>query len=220
MQRSQPCDSIRCVTKAQEHKEPASRDVQKRIVEAAITCIERDGLNGVTIRSIAGVAGVNSAAISYYFRSKDALMAEALAVTLENAFGDWEALLKERTGDLRSRIRSILIEVIEGSLKFPGIVKAHLYDTFANGASRTPFLRRFARFLASVSREMAVLFPDRSVREVGSEVVQMVSAVLLPGVLPQLFRNAVGVDLSRSEGRAAYIDSLIEHFFPIPAAFH
>jgi len=169
----------------------------------------------VTIRSIAREAHVNSAAISYYFRSKDALMTEALAMTLENAFGDWEELLKERSKDLRPRIRSILLEVIEGSLRFPGIVKAHLYETFATGASRTAFIRRFAKFLTAMNREMAVLFPERSVGQIGSEVIQMVSAVLLPGILPQLFRGTAGVDLSGLDGREMYVDALIEHFLPV-----
>lgn len=119
------------------------------------------------------------------------------------------------SGDLRRRIRSILVEVFEGSLRFPGIVRAHLYDTFANGSGHTAFIKRFTKFLSSLMREMAVLFPDRSVREIGTDVVQMVSAVLLPGILPQLYRNAVGSDFSQAAGRAAYVDSLMEHFFPI-----
>jgi len=187
--------------------------VQKRIIEATIFCIERDGLSGVTIRGIAGKAGVNSAAISYYFRSKEALLDKALAVSLENAFGDWEALLRQQSPDLKTRVRSVLLEVMEGSLKFPGIVKAHLYDTFINGASRTLFLRRFAKFLVSLTREHGVFFPDRSVRQIGSEVVQMVSAVLLPGIMPQLFRHTAGVDLTRADTRAAYVDTLIDHIF-------
>ena len=187
--------------------------VQKRIVRAAISCIERDGLSGVTIRGIAGKARVNSAAISYSFRSKEALVSEALALSLENAFGDWEVLLRQRSPDLRTRVRSVLLEVLEGSLRFPGIVKAHLYDTFINGAQRTLFIRRFAKFLVSLTRERSALFPGRSVRQIGSDVVQMVSAVLLPGIMPQLFRGTAGVDLTSPDTRAAYVDSLIEHFF-------
>ncbi len=190
----------------------SAEPVQQRIVEAAITCIERDGLHGATIREIAGEAGVNSAAISYYFRSKDALMAEALAATLENAFGDWEVLLRDRSQDLHSRLRSILLEVIEGAMRFPGLVKAHLYETFVNGTSRTAFIKRFAKFLAALNREMAVLFPDRSAGEIGSSAVQMVSAVFLPGFMPQLFRGAAGVDFSRPDGRIRYVDGLVKRF--------
>lgn len=186
---------------------------RKRIVEAAINCIERDGLHEVTIRGIAREAGVNSAAISYYFRSKDALIAEALAMTLQNAFGDWEVLLRERSSDLRSRVRSVLLELYEGSLKFPGIVKAHLYDTFIKGVSRTPLIRALDRFVVSLTREMSGLFPARSAREISAEVVQMVSAVLLPGIMPQLFRHTTGLDLAREDGRAAYVDTIVKHYF-------
>lgn len=191
--------------------------VQKRIIEATISCIDRGGLSGVTIRGIAREAGVNSAAISYYFRSKETLVAQALATSLENAFGDWEVMLNRGTSDLRSRVRTVLLELLDGSLKFPGITKAHLYDTFINGASRTLFIRRFSKFLVSLTRAKSAGFPDRSVREIRSDVVQMVSAALFPGIMPQLFRGPTGVDLSRAEGRAAYVDSLMEHFFPIAA---
>lgn len=217
LQMLQPCDSISGVKKPlprpRHERQSADRPTQKRIVEAAISCIEREGVQAATIRSIAREAGVNSAAISYYFRSKEALVAEALAMTLENAFGDWEVLLRKRSTDLRGRVRSVLVELFEGSLRFPGIVKAHLYDTFAHGASRTPLIRRLARLLSSLTREMSVLFPDRSVRQIGNEVVQMVSAVLLPGIMPQLFRKTAGLDLTRPEGRAAYVDSMVKLFF-------
>jgi TetR/AcrR family transcriptional regulator, regulator of cefoperazone and chloramphenicol sensitivity len=196
------------------NRQTAGRAVPKRIVEAAIACIERDGLSGVTIRGIAREAGVNSAAISYYFQSKEALVMEALATSLENAFGDWEALLRQRSPELRTRVRSVLLEVLEGSLRFPGIVKAHLYDTFIHGASRTLFIRRFARFLASLTRERGLAFPDRSARQIGNEVVQMVSAVLLPGIMPQLFRGEATTDLLRADMRAAYVDGLVGRFFP------
>jgi len=189
--------------------------VQKRIIEAAITCIERNGLQGATIRGIAREAGVNSAAISYYFRSKDALLEKALAQTLENAFGDWEVLLTEKSGDLRPRLRAILLELFEGAFTFPGLVKAHLYETFVNGSGRTAFLTRFTKFFSFMTKEMAVMSPEKSRRVIAGEAMQLISAVLLPGIMPQLFRGAHGVDLSGPKGRAAYVDSLVELYLPI-----
>ncbi len=188
--------------------------VQKRIIEAAIACIEREGLHNVTIRGIGREAGVNSAAISYYFRSKEKLIAEALRATLRNAFGDWEVLLERGDIDLRDRLRSVLGEVLEGSLRFPGIVKAHLQDTFLSGASRTPFIGRFSSFLASISREMRKVLPAASAQAMSRIAVQMISSVLLPGILPQLFGKGAGIDLSSPRTRGAYVDSVIECFMP------
>ena len=51
------------------------------ILEAAIGCIEKYGLENVTTRKIAQQAGTNIASINYHFRSKDELIAETLTLT-------------------------------------------------------------------------------------------------------------------------------------------
>ena len=48
------------------------------LLEAARLCVRRDGLAGATSRRITEAAGVNLAAITYHFGSKDELLAEAL----------------------------------------------------------------------------------------------------------------------------------------------
>lgn len=48
------------------------------LLVAARACVRRHGIAGTTSRLIAGEAGANLAAITYYFGSKDALVAEAL----------------------------------------------------------------------------------------------------------------------------------------------
>jgi AcrR family transcriptional regulator len=194
--------------------EPDSSAVETRIVEAAITCIEREGLHHVTIRGIAREAGVNSAAISYYFRSKEKLVDKALRTTLANAFGDWEELLAETRGDLRKVLRSVLGELFEGTRRYPGLVKAHLYDTFVEGASHTHFLRRFNDFLIALAGKMKSSAPRATDREIGIALAQVTSAILLPGILPGLFRATIGVDLGDARSRAAYVDRLIDRYFP------
>ena len=56
-----------------------------------IDCIEKDGINNLTTRAIAREAGTNIASINYYFRSKDALVAEALQMSLDHMLGDIRA---------------------------------------------------------------------------------------------------------------------------------
>jgi AcrR family transcriptional regulator len=48
--------------------------VEQKIIEAAIACVEKYGIIGTTNRCIAEIAGVNSPAIIYYFRSKEVLI--------------------------------------------------------------------------------------------------------------------------------------------------
>jgi TetR/AcrR family transcriptional regulator, regulator of biofilm formation and stress response len=49
-----------------------------RILEAALTIVGREGTGAVTHRAVAAVAGVPLAATTYYFSSRDDLLAEAL----------------------------------------------------------------------------------------------------------------------------------------------
>ena len=187
-------------------------------MEAAITCIEREGLHHVTIRGIAHEAGVNSAAISYYFRSKEKLVEKALRTTLSNAFGDWEELLADESADLRDVLKAVLGELSEGTRRFPGLVKAHLYDTFVGGVSHTPFMRRFNDFLLALGRKMKRSAPGVTNREIGIALAQITSAVLLPGIFPGLYRANIGVDLGDARSRAAYVDRLIDRYFPLRTA--
>ena len=46
------------------------QSIRERIFLATLTCIERDGLDSMTVRDIAKEANVNTAAINYYFGTK------------------------------------------------------------------------------------------------------------------------------------------------------
>ncbi len=68
----------------------ATRD---NLLEAARACVRRHGLAGATSREITALAGANLAAITYYFGSKDDLIAEALFGELERRVQPALALL-------------------------------------------------------------------------------------------------------------------------------
>ncbi|HHW74482.1 MAG TPA: helix-turn-helix transcriptional regulator, partial [Firmicutes bacterium] len=58
-------------------------DTRSRIMKTAVEMIGREGNLNVTIREIAEKAGVNIAAINYYFSSKENLIEEVERVTVE-----------------------------------------------------------------------------------------------------------------------------------------
>lgn len=59
-------------------------DTRTRLLQATRRCIEGKGLAGTTSRDITSTAGVNLAAITYHFGSKEQLVAEALLEGLRN----------------------------------------------------------------------------------------------------------------------------------------
>lgn len=60
-----------------------SSEVRARLLEAARRCVAEQGIAGATSREITERAGANLASITYYFGSKDELLADALFDDLE-----------------------------------------------------------------------------------------------------------------------------------------
>jgi DNA-binding transcriptional regulator YbjK len=90
------------------------------LLEAAIHLIGAHGLDGVTHRAVAAAAGVPAASTSYYFRSKDELIDEALSTLAtreierlrqrREALGDGAADLEETTRALSAWIEEQLTD--------------------------------------------------------------------------------------------------------------
>jgi AcrR family transcriptional regulator len=189
-----------------------SRAARGKILDAAITCIEEKGLRHLTIRGVAQKAGANSAAISYYFGSKDRLIEAALKQTLENAFGDWERLLQSGGVPAHESLRIVLGELLQGAHRFPGLAKAHLYEPFVNGRFNTPFVRRFRRFLSALAERISTVLPAGERRNAGIIASQAASAVLLPAMMPGLFQKCDGMNLKNSREADRYITQVLHRF--------
>jgi AcrR family transcriptional regulator len=80
---------------------------RERIVHAAIAIADREGLDALTMRRVAGELGAGTMSLYWYVRSKDELielMRDEVAgeLTLKEASGDWRADLERFARDLRA----------------------------------------------------------------------------------------------------------------------
>jgi AcrR family transcriptional regulator len=103
------------------------RTTREAILEAVVTCIERDGIDHLTTRAIAREAGTNIASINYHFRTKDQLVAEVLSMTIDHALEDVYADIEADDISFRRVLENVLFYLIDGGLRFPEITTAHLY---------------------------------------------------------------------------------------------
>jgi AcrR family transcriptional regulator len=91
-------------------------DTRQRLVEATRRCLADAGLAATTSRDITATANANLAAITYYFGSKDKLVATALLQTLREWLSPTLAVL-ERPGEPGERTLAAiqtLIATFEG----------------------------------------------------------------------------------------------------------
>jgi AcrR family transcriptional regulator len=184
-----------------------------RIMYAAIDCIEKEGIQSLTIRRIAQEAGFNSAAINYYFGSKEKLVERALKQTMDAMPAMPEEILDLEDMDPAARLQAFFEAVMEGIVSWPGITKAHLYDPLIRGNYNTLFVRRFNAFLNDlVSKIKGVRFKGGD-EDLQMAVVQIMSAVVMPAIMPRLFRSFAKVDFEDAKTRKLYVANLLRHYF-------
>jgi AcrR family transcriptional regulator len=190
------------------------RDAESRIIAATIACIEAEGIEAATIRKIASYAGVNSAAINYYFRTKERLIERALEVTLDNAF-DWSDFESSSGAGPRERAVAILDDLVQGALAYPGLSRAHFMGPITEGdysGLAVERLNEFAERLHDDLRARGATLPGDQLR---TAVVQlMVATMVYAALAPGLLHRFHPVDFHDPVDRHSYIATLVEALIP------
>jgi AcrR family transcriptional regulator len=182
-----------------------------RILAAALACMERDGIEATGIRDIAREAGVNSAAINYYFRSKDNLIRLALERSLENAFDEIvNELDRQRAEGVPTRLA--LERVMDDHVRhvggYPRLAYAHLRDALVNQRYEGEAVKRLNAFLEQLLARLAPQPTSARAAELRLLLVQAWGSLLMYGVLPRLFEPFLPLDFSDAEVRARYVGRL------------
>ncbi len=188
---------------------------EEKIILAAIDCINEEGLEAMTIRKVAERAGVNSAAINYYFRSKDNLVKKVIDITLKNAF-DWSDFRESDESEPIDRLTVILNHLMEGVVNFPGITRAHFSGVF-NGDYSGPSMDAFSLFLKNLEEDLTGRGVELDKKTLQLAIIQIISATLLPLIFaPRLYDQFASVDLHNEETRKEYIRLLAKSLLRCP----
>jgi len=182
---------------------------EEKIVEATIESIEKFGLDGTTNRRIAELAGVNGAAVNYYFRSKDALIKRAMEVTLKNAF-DWEDFADLPEGTAQERAAAIFADLIRGACNYPGLTRAHYRDLVVDGSYDSLAVREINTFLEKLVADLKDRGINLEENELRLAAAQMVAAVMMMSLVPQFFQKSFGFDMHDEETRGWFVRRLVE----------
>ena len=182
---------------------------REKIIVAAIDCIEESGLLSLTIRFIAAKAGVNSAAISYYFGTKEKLIEEALNRTLEELKKIPEEILRAEGPDFKQRLQAFFTAFLDGLVRWPKLIKAHLQSPLLDGNYGTPFCDMFNSFLTDLLRRLEERPSGQREQNLRHLLIQSISAVLIPGLMPGLFQYFAGLDFADPEARRSYVEDLV-----------
>ncbi len=187
----------------------AHRPTKQHILEATITAIEKYGLQNITTRVIAQEAGVNNAALHYYFGTKEHLLTEALTLTLDHMMGDTDEILSRQIS-IDDRLRALFEYLIEGMLLFPNIIRAHLSGPLMEGEQDSPFIRMVNAWLERTSLELNQVLPPEQKANAPLRLFTVLTTTLFAGILPGLQDSPAHIDFRDATLRARYIDYLVD----------
>jgi AcrR family transcriptional regulator len=183
--------------------------IEQKIIDATIECIEKYGIKGTTNRQIAIEAGVNSAAVNYYFRSKENLINRCMQTTLANAFG-WDDIEKLPGGSANERCKAIFTELVKGGFNYPGVTRAHFYDLIVDGNYKSQIVGKLNEFLGNLVVDLKAKGSTLPEGELYLACSQIISAVMMLILTPKVYEKKFGLDLYDPETAVLYVNRLVD----------
>ena len=141
-------------------------DARARLIDVAIKLFAEKGYEGTSVRDLATAGGVNVAAVSYHFGSKDELYHEALRACLAPCGEMRERMQKHLDAALKNRSRKAAEEALRGCIQdflevlvSPAARHSHLVmREQSEGKQRfEPVIREFFQPVGSILREVILM---------------------------------------------------------------
>jgi AcrR family transcriptional regulator len=173
---------------------------RERILAAAIDIIEKKGIEAATARAISAEAKVNLAAINYHYRTKDALIAAALAASWKNALEDLQGFLNVQPWVPKAGILEIATFLRIGALRYPTVTRLHFLGALDGGRADASLSSSragsyFWEFVAECELRVAAALGIDPGWEIRVRTEALFAAMVCPAVAP-------GVISSPSAGKS------------------
>lgn len=190
----------------------AGRPRGAHVLDAALDVIATRGFDGLSVRAVAARAGVSSAQVQYYFRSKDELLAAAFEYV--GADVARRAELVETSGTRRELLRALLevwLPLDEARTR-----SARVWLAYTAAAATSPSL---GPMNATMDARLRTGFADvlseaRAGGELGAGVDVEVEAALLLAVVDGLVLQALALPAdARAELLLTGIDTHLDRLF-------
>ena len=185
-----------------------------KLVVATIDCLEREGLSHTTVRSIAAQAGVNVAAINYYFGSKDRLIDLALEQALQEAFdNNFRDCFENQSLTPIEALRQFCLDTLEGSLRYPRLTRAFFSETWIRDKQQRPMLERFQELVEKLSHHLKPVVTERQGETLQLTLTQILAVLFFAAIGSDLVQAATQLDLSSPQARHGFVDHLLAKNF-------
>ncbi len=166
-------------------REASKKETKRLILKAARALFARKGMEECTIRDIAAKAGVSPASVVVHFKSKTALLEEALCGDIESVLSEVVASLPENF-KLRDRLMHLSKGFFRLYDKNRDLYRALIRSTVFEPASETPIMsnlsEQYIQFLSHIIEEQkthGIILPEVDSRIAAASVFSLYMGALI-----------------------------------------
>lgn len=183
----------------------------QKIIMAVISCIEKEGVHSVTTRSIAREAGVNIAAINYYFGSKEKLVEEAFEYITKDFMMDCRNIIERKDSSKQEIINEFLDYIFTGCIGYPNVMRAFFYDPFINNKYDSPMVKVLNEVMNMLYERLSGDIDERNKDELKNVLLETITSCMFIGIFPDYFNKLTDMDPKNPENLSRYVEKLTKN---------
>lgn len=181
-----------------------------KILKTTLSIIGEEGFQNITVRKIAAKAGVNIAAVNYYFGSKDNAINEALKYLGDKVMSSFK-LLDDNELPPEERIRRFLRNYVESILEHP-----YVYKNFINQSmnyyefplKNNNFLKNEA--IIKLKNTLKEIKTELSDEMLNMKILQLLGGLIFPIIIGTQLKCITCMDYYNKNLRENYIEVLLK----------
>ena len=144
---------------------------KEQILRAATTLFAQKGMNGTTTRDIAGLAGVNIAALHYHWGDKEELLQAVYQNVIDKTLELTEQLLRQPVFGVQRSVTKYLGKIFDFFIEHPEYPRILLFGNLEEPPFLEEMRRRFMTpLIQRVSGWLTVLIGADKVRTIDPEI--------------------------------------------------
>jgi len=181
---------------------PKDLEGRKRMLQAALELMaESDDPDGITIRQVAGRAGVGVGLINYHFQNKENLFKKAIDLLIGDTSSQWDRYPDATIADPMERMKHILKNNVHAALqnaKYMRIIIRYelLQGDFVTSQALLPVLRE-------------IYGPQKSESEIRTLAFTLVTSLQVAFLREKAFRTYSGIKLDDPIQSDRLVESLV-----------
>lgn len=178
---------------------------KEHILLSAIFAIEKYGLPNLTTRLIAEEAGVNNAALHYYFGTKETLINAALKQTSQHMLEDVESIMGG-VEEIDQRVKTLLNYIIDGVIRYPNIIRAYMLVPLYYDEEQHEVSTLLEKWVALTTAAINPYLPDQNPRELQFNLNMILSFIMMSGMFNSPAEDYGWLDLEDEKDRRLFVD--------------